>query len=261
MKTLFFCLMLLSFSCFAQKKIKTLEVSDTITQGLIDRPGDLYLFTKSGQLHKYDQDGHLLILYKTHSLPTLFDPRDGARLFAYYRMTQHYEYRTPSFEVTQAFRIDSSFVIQPWLICPSGDHKLWVLDSVDHTLKKINPRDSEVEVEVSIDTALIRDVTVFHTMREYQGFVFLHDPAKGIHVFNGMGKHIKTISIKGIHSFNFLGEELYYFTNGFIRFFDLFSAETRETKTELQGGGDILISDQRLFHMHGRNVDIYEYKP
>lgn len=260
MQKLFILFLMLPASAFAQKKIKTLEVSDTIAHAFIDRPGEIYLITKNGQLQKYDQDGKLLILYKTSTLPTLFEPRDGARLFAYYRDTQHYEYRSPSFEVSKSFRIDSSFVIQPWLICPSGDHKLWVLDSVDHTLKKINPHDSEVEVEVILDTTLISDVTVFQTMRDYQGFVFLHEPARGIHIFSGMGKHIKTIEARGIRSFNFLGEELYYFSEGSLKFFDLFSAEMRESKID-QRGGDILLSDLRLFHILQREVTIYPFKP
>jgi hypothetical protein len=256
----FLLLLLLAFPGMAQKKLRTVEVSDTIAHAFIDRGGDLYLITRHGQLQKYDRDGHLSVLLKTHVQPTLFDPRDGARLFAYYRNSQHYEYLSPSFEVTKAYSIDSSFVIQPWLICPSGDHKLWVLDAADHSLKKINPRDSEVEIEVSIDSTLIKDARIFETMREYQGFVFLYDPLKGILVFNGMGKHIRTIEAKGIRSFNFLGEELYFVQNGALKFFDLFSAEFRETPQELKGG-DILLTDIRLFHIYDRKVDIYVYAP
>jgi hypothetical protein len=260
MKNLFFYLIIIAVPCVAQQKIKTLEVNDTIVQAYVDRPGDLYLMTKDGQIQKYDQDGELVILYKAEILPTLFDPRDGARLFAYYRGSQHYEYRSPSFEVTTSFRIDSSFVIQPWLICPSGDQKLWVLDAADHSLKKIYPQHSVVEIEVVIDSTLIRDATIFQTMREYQGFVFLHEPKKGIHIFNGMGKHIKTIDAPWIHSFNFLGEELYFVAQGKLKFFDLFSAEFREVTPE-QRRGNILLTDSRLFHIQTRKVDIYTYKP
>lgn len=260
MKNLLFIFLLFAIPCTGQKKLKTVEVSDTITHAYIDRPGDLYVMTLSGQIQKFDQDGHLSILYKFPSSPTLFDPRDGARLFAYFRDTQHYEYLSPSFEVTRAFRIDSSFVIQPWLICASGDHKLWVLDAADHSLKKINPKDSEVEIEVVIDSTLIRDARIFSSMREYQGFVFLHEPKKGIHIFNSMGRHIKTIEAPGVHSFNFLGEELYFLSGDNLKYFDLFSAESREVPSS-QKGGDILMSDARLFHIRFRTVDIYQPNP
>jgi hypothetical protein len=218
----------------------------------------LSIFTKLGQLQKFDSNGQLIILYKTHShnAPTLFDPFDGARLFAYYRDAQQYSYLNPSFEVTSSFKIDSAFVIQPWLMCPSGDHKLWVLDEADHSLKKINAKTTEVEVEVVIDLSLIKDVKNISNMRDYQGFHKGH----GIYIFNSMGKHIKTLPVPGIKTFNFLGEELYYHEGTKLKFFDLFTAEAREV--DITGKvGEVILSDQRMFVAHPTSVDIFEFKP
>jgi hypothetical protein len=257
MRFVFFICVLAALDTSAQKKIKSVEVSDTILHAYIDRPGDLYLLTKNGHLQRFDPDGRLGIFYKCPELPSLFDPRDGARLFMYFRSVQQYEYRSPSLEITKAFRMDPSFAIQPWLIAPSGDHKLWVLDAADHSLKKINPGESVVEVEVEIDSTIIKDATKFDMIREYQGFVFIHDPAKGIHIFNGIGKHIKSIEDRGIRSFNFLGEELYFVTKGKLKFFDLFSTETREVELPVKCI-DVLMSDVRTFYIQPKQVEIYE---
>lgn len=262
MEKLLTCFMLLaSLACFAQTKIKSLDVSDTIIHASVDRPGDVYLVTKEGQIQKFDKDGKLIILYKHKGLPTLFDPRDGSRLFAYYRDNQHYEYYNPSFEVTASFRIDPAFAIQPWLICPSGDHKLWVLDGIDHSLKKINAKQTEVEMEVVIDSGIIQNASAFTTIREYQGFVFLLNPHKGIYIFNSLGKHIKTIEEHGIHQFNFLGEELYYLKGETqLKFFNLFTAETREIPLEKKSR-IALLTDERLFLISYKSVEIFEFKP
>jgi hypothetical protein len=260
MKKLLYLLAIISASASAQKKIKTLEVSDTIMSASVDRAGDLYVLSKYGHFQKFDLDGHLIILYKDKRVPTFFDPRDGARLFAYYRDIQHYDWLTPSFEPVASFRIDSSFVIQPWLICPTGDSKLWVLDEADHSLKKLNPKDAEVEVEVVVDSTLIADATQFIRMREYQNFVFLLHPTKGIFIFNNLGKHIKTLEVSGLKDFHFLGEELYYNAGSRVKFFDLFTAESREIVLDnIQG--HIILTDQRLFVAHPKSVDIYEFKP
>lgn len=242
------------------KKIKTLEVSDTIVFATIDRPGDLYLILRDGQIQKFDKDGKLIVLYRHKTVPTIFDPRDGARLFAYYRQNQEYDFLNPSFDITASFRIDSAFVIEPWLLCPAGDHKLWVLDAADHSLKKINPRENEVEVEVIIDSAIIGQASAFTMLREYQGFVFLLNPRKGIFIFNNLGKHIKTIEGKGIHHFSFLGEELYYLMGGNIHFFDLFSGETRQMALE-KNVHFALFTDERLVLIRHKTIDIFEFKP
>ena len=260
MKKLLILLVIAYCPVLGQTKIKTIALSDTIIDASIDRPGDLYLLTKHGQFQKFDQDGKLLVLYKGDHAPTLFDPRDGARLFAYYRHIQHYDFLSPSFAITQSFRIDPEFVIQPWLICTSGDHKLWILDSADHSLKKLNPKEHEIEVEVIIDSTVISNATGFTRMREYQNFVFLLNPRKGIFVFNSLGQHIKTIEVHPLRNFHFLGQELYYAEGEKLVFFDLFTAQTREIS--LEGvTGDIIVTEQRLFAVHPTSVDIYEFKP
>lgn len=261
MKKLLLLFILIPFAAFAQqKKIKTLEVSDTIIFATIDRPGDIYLILKDGQIHKYDKDGKLMVLYRHKTLPTLFDPRDGARLFAYYRQNQEYDYLNPAFDITDSFRIDSAFAIEPWLICPAGDHKLWILDAADHSLKKINPKKSAVELEVVIDAALIEDATVFSTIREYQGFVFLLNPKRGIHIFNGLGKYLRTIEEKSIHHFSFLGEELYYLKSNRIHFFNLFTAEERQMDIEKKADF-ALFTDERQVLVRQKTVDIFEFRP
>ena len=251
------------FACLpslAQKKIKTLSLTDSVAYPAIDRPGDFYVVTKTAQIQRFDKNGKLMLLYKAPSFPTLFDPRDGARLFVYYREEQLYEFLSPSFQSTASYHIDSAFAIQPWLICPSGDYKLWVLDSVDHSLKKINIKASEVEVEVTVDSSLIKNATTFKTMRDYQGFVFLLNPEKGVFIFNALGKHIRTISIPRIEHFNFLGEELYYLQNDTLKFFNLFTTETREVKVD-KGYTTALLTDERMILFAPEKIDIYEFRP
>lgn len=242
------------------KKIKTVEVSDTIIDITIDRPGDVYVVTKTGQFQKFDRDGHLIVLYKEATAPTLFDPHDGARLFAYYRDRQFYVYMNGSFRVNAGYSIDSAFVIQPWLICPSGDHRLWVLDAADHSLKNVDARNAEVSVEVEVEHAVIEDVTTIRTMRDYQGFVFLLKPGKGIYIFSRMGKFIREISAPSIRSFNFLGEELYYLEGNKIKFFDLFTSQTRELNVA-EASRSVVVGEDRLYVMGATSVTIYEFKP
>ncbi len=254
------CLVAGSLSGFSQEKIKTVTLSDSVVSSAIDRPGDFYLITKEGQIQRYDKDGTMTLLYKAPRRPTLFDPRDGARLFVYYRHDQHYEFLNPSFEATASYQIDPSFAIQPWLICPSGERKLWVLDKADNSLKKIDVRASEVEVEVLVDSTLIRDPENFTAMREYQNFVFLLRPGRGIHVFNSLGQHIRTLDFPGIRNFNFLGEELYYLHGNTIRFFNLFTAADRQT-TIAAGYTDALLTDERMILINPARIDIYSFRP
>ncbi len=245
---------------FAQKKINTINVTDEITFATVDRVGELYVVTTSGQIQKFDTQGKLLYVYKKIPLPTLFDPRDGARLFAYYRKDRRVEFLSPSFEVSTNYLIDSAFVIEPWLVCSSGDYNLWILDTADRTLKKINPRTSTMEVDVKFPEHLPTDFRMIISLREYQGFLFLLEEQKGIHIFNGMGKWIKTIAGANLTYFNFLGEELYYPASGKLAFLNLFSTEKREMRLG-KPFKFALITDERLFGIQGNTIDFFEFKP
>lgn len=257
---LVFVLIGAALSAGAQEKIRSITLSDTIISATIDRPGDLYILTVGGQIQRFDKDGKLTLLYKAERTPTLFDPRDGARLFAYYRHDQHYEFLSPSFDPMSVYKVDPSFAIQPWLICPSGEYKLWILDGADNSLKKIDVKASEVELEVMVDSTLIQNAEAFTAMREYQSFVFLLDRSKGILIFNRLGHHIRTLAVPGIESFNFLGEDLYYLRGNTLEFFNLFTTGTREMKIQA-GYSQALLTDERMILISPDKVDILSFRP
>ena len=245
---------------FGQTKITSIAVSDEIVHAGVDRVGELYVMTKRGQIHKFDTSGKLLSIYKREPAPTLFEPRDGSRLFAFFKKDRRIEYLDPSFEVYSASRIDSAFVIDPWMSCSSGDHNVWVLDAADKTLKKINPRASTIEVDVKFPENLALDYSHIKFMREYQGFIFFLDDKKGIHIFNGMGRWIKTIVLQHPSYFNFLGEELYYPGSNKLVLINLFSGEQREIPIT-EPFKIALLTDERLFLVLTNSIDFFEFEP
>ncbi|WP_276370282.1 hypothetical protein [Chryseolinea sp. H1M3-3] len=249
-----------TYTVVAQKKITTRNISDEIEFASVDRVGELYLITKKGQIQKFDVNGKLLSVYKNEPVPTLFEPRDGSRLFAFFRTSRKFEYWNPSFEATNSFLLDSAFIIDPWLACSSGDHNLWILDAADQTIKKYNPRKSILETDVKFPETISPDFSNIIFIREYQGFIFFLDREKGIHIFNGMGKVIKSIAVQRLSYFNFVGEELYYPVDGQLRFLNLFTGEERTMK--LPGEFTMaLLTDERLFLIQTNSVDFFEFKP
>jgi hypothetical protein len=252
--------LLLPIAALAQKKIASTAVNDNVASASVDRVGELYVSTNSGQILKLNINGELLAVYKNGIQPSLFEPRDGSRLFAFFRKDRRIDYLNPSFEVSHSYLIDSAFVIEPWLACSSGDYNVWVLDAADQSFKKINPRTSTIEVESSFPKELAPDFTKITLIREYQGFLFFLDIEKGIHIFNGFGKWIKTFPVQHLTYFNFIGEELYFPKQDGLVFYNLFSGEQREmpiSKPFLMA----LVTDERLFVIQSKSVDFFEFKP
>ena len=162
-------LLLLPLHAFTQALIKTIEISD-IESAYIDRPGDLYILQKKN-IKKYDVQGNLVTELKLEGKPMVFDPRDGARLFSCIDNKCSFF----SDQTKQEFTIPQEFVIEPSMICSSGDHNVWVLDKADFSLKKIAPTESMVLAEVAVDATLFKQKPEILMMREYQGFLFILD--------------------------------------------------------------------------------------
>lgn len=225
----------------------------------IDRAGDLYLVKTSGAIEKYNQEGELLSAFKNTVSPTLFDTGNGVRLLAYDRKNQEYSILNPSLIKVANSKLDSSFAINPWLVCSSGDYNLWILDKADWSLKKVDPKEEMVLVDVLIDT-VHRSAPAFVFMREYQHFLFLLDANSGILIFNSIGKFIRSIEAKNLTYFNFLGEDLYFMEGDKLIFIDLFTLE--KTQKLLSGQAPcVLVTDEKMYQVHSTRVEISEFRP
>ncbi len=253
-------LFLFCMICFAetnaQTKINSVTINDRIIYATVDRPGELYIVTKAGHIQRFDINGNLVSTYRNQPAPTLFDPRDGSRLFVYFRQDQRYSYMNPSLEATKSQTIEPSFAVDPWLVCSSGDHNLWILDAADASLKKVNVNSGSLEVDNKIADSLIQKIADITFMREYQNFLFLLHPTKGILIFNTMGRWIKTIESPQLEYFNFLGEELYYPEGNKLKFLNLFTAETREI-SRTQPGDVILLTDERMYTIESSSLGFF----
>jgi hypothetical protein len=250
-------LLLTNTSLLAQKpKVVTVTLPDSVTAAFIDRPGELYLQLRSGLLLRYDKDGNLRATAQVTTPPTLFDPRDGARLFAYYRATQQYTYLNPAFESGILHSIDAAFAAEPWLVCASGDYNVWILDVADWSLKKIDTQKGIVLVEIPVAGVAADKHEAITYMREYQGFLFLLERGKALHMYSSMGKHLRTLAAPGIQYFNFLGEEVYFDTDGRRQMFNLFSAKYYYAEG-LVSHDFVLQSDERLYIMDGQTLEVH----
>ena len=243
----------------SQKKIKEVNLGE-ITIVSVDRLGNFILVTKKGVVKKYNSQGEVIATLKSKGIE-LIEPWYHPTIFIYDRGKQKYFTFGRNFENKKENSIEPSWAINPSLVCPSNDNKIWLLDKADASVKKVNPFNGEVLIEFAIDTTQFKSSPAFTFLREYQNMVFVLEKNSGILIFNSIGKQIKLIEKAGIENFNFFGEELYYLDGTVIKFIDLITAEFREIKVE----GDnrfALVTDERIILVNRKNrVKVLEYKP
>jgi len=237
------------------KKLKELPLKN-IDNVSVDRLGDLFIIFKNGSIKKYDANGKELAVLKKGKSPTLIEPWYHPKIFTYDRANQQSIVYDHNFHLPQINKIDPSIAVNPFLVCPTNDNKLLVLDQADWSIKKANPSTGKVLVEFNIDTTGMSK-PIFSYLREYQNLIFLLDKYSGIFIFSNLGKKINHIKCT-IQNFGFYGEELFYLVDDRVIFFDLYSEKTREVKVE--PGKFVVVTDERIFVVKSNDrVAIYEF--
>ncbi len=267
MKSIFILTSLIAFNCLvgeaqpAPQKIKEIK-SGEVTQLMVDRLGNFFTVTRSGEIKKYDPDGKVISKLKSRTItPTLVEPWYHPSIFVFDRKAQRYSFYDRHFENVRQYSIEPSWAIEPYLICPRSDNRLLVLDKADYSIKVVNPLTNQVQSEFLIDAALVSGDPEFIYLREYQNLIFLLDRKSGIIILNNIGKVINKISVAGLNNFNFFGEEIYYFTDNRINFFDLYTEESRFLPLE-RNYRFALITDERIIGITDKNkIILYSYQP
>ncbi len=240
------------------KKIKEIKSAEVIC-ATVDRLGNFFIVSKNNVIKKFDAQGKLMATLKGKNT-TLLEPWYHPSIFLYSHVNQKYWIYGRYFENDKEHLLEPSWAIQPTLVCPSNDNKLWLFDAADASIKKVNPITKEVVIEFYTDTLKAKVPPVYTHLREYQNMIFLLDQQSGISVYSHIGKRIYQIDKKGINNFNFFGEELYYLDGTKMKFFDLGTGTTREIEVGVEYKY-VLASDESIILVNQRNrILLFESK-
>jgi hypothetical protein len=243
----------------AQSKKITIETKGEILWAGVDRPGDLFLILKTGEVQKFNNQGQLLGTHGFRTPPAALDPMDGVQSFYYLQEENLHGNLSADLSTASQHPLDPAFAISPWLVCPSL-HELWILDSADHSIKKTNLNTTAIAFETTLKYAPNKSIQDYRYMREYQNYLFLLDKNEGIHLFNTVGKFIRTIGEKNLECFGFLGEEVYYSRGNTLILVDIISDEKRTLPLPVPCRF-ALLTDNTLYAVATNTVAILDFKP
>jgi hypothetical protein len=238
-------------ACFGQKRIAAIQTPANVTYAAVDRPGDLYVVLSDGQALKYDKTGKQIGMIKFKTVPTIFDPKDGTRAFAYFRESQTIESIAPDLSFSDSSPIHPEFAVSAWLVCPSKN-EFWILDSADFSIKKTKGQGTAIAYEAAFAK---KDNPTY--MREYLNFLFILD--NGIHILNNLGKDFRKIDAN-VSWFSFLGEEIYYVSGNSLVLVDLYNTEKREIALP-HPAKFALLTDDRMILVQDKSVEFFEFVP
>lgn len=257
---IFTILLLTGFSGYSQTNLKVIKEwkANQVNQIAVDRIGNFFLVNNKGQIKKYDATGKLVSSVSKTSV-TLLEPWYHPSIFVYSRKNQTYSMYGRNFEDRKDYTLDPVFAIEPTLVCPTHDNKLWILDKADWSLKKVNPLTNEVIQEFVLDSSVLSSATDFIYLREYLNLIFLLDKNSGILILNHLGKVIETIKIQNPKQVYFFGDECYYLENNSLKFFNLLTEEKHQAALP-DGTVQAVMTDELIITLNsGNRIRLYSY--
>lgn len=259
-KLIFLSFVFIPFIASSQSDLKKVKGWKTKNVTLIseDRLGNFFLIQKDGKIRKYDPDGKVLASGFEKAL-TLIEPWYQPSVFMYVRSKQKYMITGRNFENRQEFELEPALAVEPYLVCPTHDNKLWILDHADLSLKKVNRFTNEVIHEFGIDSTLLSPNNDFIYLREYLNLIFLLDKNSGILILNHLGNVIGKIEVSNLTSFYFYGEDLYYLHENKLKFINILNEKQHEVQlpTDTQ---QAILTDERIITLDSKGkATLYSY--
>jgi hypothetical protein len=259
-----FILLFVWLGSFAQLGKKLYEFEETkITTVAIDRLGEFYLQVENQSIKKYNTEGKYLATFEpqTDSVTSLH-PWNPLNVFLYNRNTKTLLFLDRSLKVVQKIIIEPSLAIEPWLACAGNNNtNYWLYDKADFSLKKINLANETILSEIDLTRLYTSQVPDVVYLREYQNLLFLLDKNAGIKIISITGKLIQSLPSSGISNFSFVGEELYYFTQSKIKFYDLYTQQQHEIEVDKETKFALATDERVILVSTLGKVSVWEFKP
>lgn len=222
-KAAFILLLFLSFSFMKDEPMKAVY---TIRSGAdfftTDNFGNTYL-VKGDEIRKFNPQGELLKLFSAKSLGkiTSLDASNALRVLVFYKDFASILFVDDLLSQNgDVINLLDLSLEQSDAVCTSFNNGLWFFNRQNANLIRLDENLQTVVNTGNLNT-LLGTTLKPNFMLEYNGYVYLNNPAEGIVVFDIFGTYFKTIPLKNLAHFQVKETQLIYFTNGELKSYDL----------------------------------------
>lgn len=165
----------------------------------VDNLNNIYVLTNTDQLKKYSAAGDSLSVYnetkrfgKLHSM----DATNPLKLLLYYKDFTTIVILDRQLSIRSTIDLRRQNIPQASAIGPSYDNNIWVFDALDNKLKKIDEYGATL-LETTDFRTVFSKTFVPERIIDYNGSVYLYDPASGVAIFDYYGTLQKKLPITG----------------------------------------------------------------
>ena len=227
-----FFLCVSSLPLFAQDSL----YMEGITAASQDANGLLYIGLNNGEIVRLTEELEIDLRYAPERVSpvTLVDASNRFRIFVHYENLQEFvlldRFLTES--ARYSLKDQTSFAS---IAAPSQNNSVWVLDTQNFTIQKVNPLLNQVEFTVPLEQLLPPGNYRGSYICEYQNLLFISDPNRGVILFDNLGNLLNRIEQEGIYNFSFYEDTLIAPTADGLLEYNIYSQELTNNVLKMTG--------------------------
>ncbi|MFL5751805.1 MAG: hypothetical protein ACJ76F_00240 [Bacteroidia bacterium] len=203
-------LICVSFTADGWKALFTIKTrSDFFTS---DNIGNIYT-VKADEIRKYNTNGDLLKIYSNKKLGkiTSVDASNPLRVLVFYKdFAKVVLLDSQLSENGEGIALEQLSLEQSDLASTSFNNGLWFYNRQNAELVRLDESLNKIVSTGNLNRILGTELHPNYLL-EYNGYVYLNNPADGILVFDIYGTYYKTITLKNLRSFQLKDEEIFYY--------------------------------------------------
>jgi hypothetical protein len=208
------CVLAQGDSAFQLMKTYRLEVTDAV----LDNLDNLYIITPQDQLKKYNANGDSVAVFngvrrfgKLYSV----DVSNPMKLLLLYKDFSSIVILDRLLSVRGTVDLRQNNIMQASAIGASYDNKIWVFDSYEYKLKKLNEQGNLLQ-ETPDFRVLFDQSIVPQQILDRDGLLYLYDSASGLFVFDYYGTFKRKLPLSNWKSIVIAGKNVIGISNNGI---------------------------------------------
>ena len=262
-----FCLTVLLFAgstLYAQddslfRFLKKIEYP--ISSFTVDNLGELYIINTDNQLKKYDEKGDSVGVFNQvtkYGKLSYVEAQNPWKAILFYQNYLTVVLLDKYLNVLTNINLRNQNIFRVKAVTTSYDNNIWLFDEQDYKLKKID--DNGKGLFETVDFRLLFDsVPTPQKIIDYDGFVYLYDPEKGLYTFDYYGSFKNRLSFLHWTDIEIIDKQIYGFDKDYLyRYAPPFpDVKKFNLSASLQNNNSIKVSNHRIYILKNQRLEIY----
>ncbi|MEO6813153.1 MAG: hypothetical protein ABI172_04440 [Ginsengibacter sp.] len=237
------------------------KIEYPISSFAVDNLGELYLINTDNQLKKYDAKGDSIGVFNQvtkYGKLTYVEAQNPWKAILFYQNFSTIVLLDKYLNVLGNINLRSKNIFRVRAVTTSYDNNIWLFDEQDNKLKKID--DSGNLLSESVDFRLIFDsVPSPQKIIDYDGFIYLYDPLKGLYLFDYYGSFKIKLTFLNWTYFSVIGKSVYGFDEQNLYKYTppLPDVVKYKLPVGMQNSNSIKLSNYKIYILKDQQLQIY----